>query len=79
MPSVDEIQNPYLVLYHDFEQKTKVYLNGELIAEGPEHQAAYTLFELGSEGKKSWPLRECRRGPFGKKLIWPPIKFFFCL
>jgi hypothetical protein len=52
LPSVDKIQNPYLVLYHDFEQQTKVYLNGELIAEGPEHQTAYTLFELGTEGKE---------------------------
>ncbi|MHC4130762.1 MAG: glycoside hydrolase family 2 protein [Planctomycetota bacterium] len=52
LSSVEEIQNPYLVLYHDFEEKTEVYLNGELIAEGPEHQAAYTLFELDSEGKE---------------------------
>jgi hypothetical protein len=47
---VEEIQNLYLALYHDFEERTEIYLNGELIAEGPEHQAAYTLFELGSEG-----------------------------
>jgi hypothetical protein len=58
LSSVEEIQNPYLVLYHDFEEETEVYLNGELIAEGPEHQAAYTLFELGSEGKEK--LREGR-------------------
>jgi beta-galactosidase len=52
LPSVDKIQNPYLVLYHDFEEKTEVYLNGEVIANGPEHQIAYTLFELGTEGKE---------------------------
>lgn len=58
LSSVEEILNPYLVLYHDFEEETEVYLNGELIAEGPEHQAAYTLFELGMEGKEK--LREGR-------------------
>jgi len=52
LTTIEEIQNPYLVLYHDFEEETKVYLNGQLIAEGPEHQAAYTLFELGVEGKE---------------------------
>lgn len=41
-----DISNLYLVLYHDFEQETGIYLNGELIAEGPEHQFAYTLFDI---------------------------------
>jgi len=47
-----DISNPYLVVYHDFEQETGVYLNGELIAEGPEHQCAYTLFRLDNEAKE---------------------------
>jgi beta-galactosidase/beta-glucuronidase len=46
-----DISNPYLIVYHDFEQKTEVYLNGELIAEGPEHQFAYTLFRLEDKAK----------------------------
>ncbi len=44
-----DISNPYLIVYHDFEQETHVYLNGELIAEGPEHQFAYTLFDPDNE------------------------------
>jgi beta-galactosidase/beta-glucuronidase len=49
--SKKDISNPYLVIYHDFEQETEVYLNGELIAEGPEHQFAYTLFDLDDTAK----------------------------
>ena len=51
-----DISNPYLVIYHDFEQETEVYLNGQLIAEGPEHQFAYTLFDLDDTAKSK--LRE---------------------
>jgi len=47
-----DISNPYLVIYHDFEQETEVYLNGQLIAEGPEHQFAYTLFCLDEDAKE---------------------------
>jgi len=50
------ISNPYLIVYHDFEQETLIYLNGELVAEGPEHQFAYTLFRLEGEAKSQ--LRE---------------------
>jgi hypothetical protein len=46
-----DISNLYLIIYHDFEQETHVYLNGELIAEGPEHQFAYTLFDLDDTAK----------------------------
>ncbi|HIJ66994.1 MAG TPA: glycoside hydrolase family 2 [Planctomycetes bacterium] len=46
-----DISNPYLIVYHDFEQETLIYLNGELVAEGPEHQFAYTLFRLEGEAK----------------------------
>ena len=46
-----DISNLYLVIYHDFEQETHVYLNGQLIAEGPEHQFAYTLFDLDDTAK----------------------------
>jgi len=46
-----DISNLYLIIYHDFEQETHVYLNGELIAEGPEHQFAYTLFRLENAAK----------------------------
>jgi hypothetical protein len=49
--SEKDISNPYLVIYHDFEQETHVYLNGRLIAEGPEHQFAYTLFDLDDMAK----------------------------
>ena len=49
--SEKDISNSYLIIYHDFEQETHVYLNGQLIAEGPEHQFAYTLFGLEDEAK----------------------------
>jgi hypothetical protein len=49
--SEKDISNPYLIIYHDFEQETHVYLNGQLIAEGPEHQFAYTLFDLDDTAK----------------------------
>ncbi len=51
-----DISNLYLIIYHDFEQETHVYLNGWLIAEGPEHQFAYTLFDLDDTAKSK--LRE---------------------
>ena len=41
-----DISNPYLIIYHDFEETIEVSINGEAIAEGPEHQFAYTLFPL---------------------------------
>lgn len=44
--------NPHVIIYHDFEQETMVYLNGELIAEGPEHQFAYTLIPLDKNTRK---------------------------
>jgi len=46
-----DFDNPYLLIYHDFEQRTEVYLNGTLIAEGPEHQFAYTLFKLDEDAR----------------------------
>lgn len=47
-----DFQNLYLIVYHDFELITHVYLNGEHIAEAPEHQFAYTLFPLNNQMKK---------------------------
>ncbi len=49
--SAKNLVNPYIVVYHDFEQETQVYLNGELAARGPEHQFAYTLFPLDKEAR----------------------------
>ena len=47
--SGDRLENPHLVVYHDFEQETYIYLNEALLGEGPEHQFAYTLIPLTGE------------------------------
>jgi beta-galactosidase/beta-glucuronidase len=41
----------YLQVFHQFELVSHIYLNGELIAEGPEHSNAYTFINLDDKAK----------------------------
>jgi len=41
----------YLQAFHQFESETQFYLNGELIAEAPEHSNAYTFIKLHDKAK----------------------------
>ena len=41
----------YLKVYHQFEMLSQFYLNGKLLAEGPEHSNAYTFIELDEKLK----------------------------
>ncbi len=41
----------YLQVYHQFELESHIYVNGELIAEGPEHSNAYTFIKLDDKAK----------------------------
>jgi hypothetical protein len=41
----------YLQLFHQFELVSHIYLNGKLIAEGPEHSNAYTFIKLDEKAK----------------------------
>jgi len=44
-------RNIILKLYHQFELASQVFLNGELVAEGPEHSNAYTFIDLDDNVK----------------------------
>jgi hypothetical protein len=47
-----EMNEPlYIQIYHQFESETHIYLNGDLIAEGPEHSNAYTFIKLDDKAK----------------------------
>jgi hypothetical protein len=50
--SGDQQDQIVLKLYHQFELISHIYLNGELIAEGPEYSNAYTFIELDSKAKQ---------------------------
>ncbi len=41
----------YLQIFHQFELVSHIYLNGEFIAEGPEHSNAYTFINLDDKAK----------------------------
>jgi hypothetical protein len=41
----------YIQAFHQFESETQFYLNGELIAEAPEHSNAYTFIKLDTKAK----------------------------
>jgi hypothetical protein len=41
----------YIQIFHQFEMESHIYLNGELIAEGPEHSNAYTFIKLDTKAK----------------------------
>jgi hypothetical protein len=41
----------YLQIFHQFELESQIYLNGELVAEGPEHSNAYTFIKLDEKAK----------------------------
>ena len=49
-----KVRNPYLIFYHDMDQEAKIFLNGNLIAEGPGHQHAYTLIQLDKRVRKGF-------------------------
>jgi hypothetical protein len=41
----------YIQVFHQFENETQFYLNGELIAEAPEHSNAYTFIKMDDKAR----------------------------